>query len=291
MSLSTKFEFLKTVKMPTQKQIYDCIVEYMNYKGTIGDAGKYGYFVLYDNQDQKNDENLLNSAFFEKERKKFIEKIKTLIQDDKQINIETDEFVHVKINNSEKVKTECRLYLRLLPSNVYELASLLTIACAQKNLPTHFKFSPSSRIDTLVLYTDYDHVQKFVDIIDELYQTNPNLFEHSEKIHPLWGNINGYIGFMEEPIIQAKMCEKPLLYLSKSANTYRTKLLDEISTFYKTQSINPTFITTRFLRKFASQLDIDSSFLPLNESSVIELEKAGYNISEIGTNANSTFTI
>ena len=291
MSLSTKFEFLKTVKMPTQRQIYDCIIEYMNYKGIIDGAGKYGYFVLYDNQDQKNDENLLNSAFFEKERKKFIEIIKTLVQDDKQINIETDEFVHVKINNSEKVKTECRLYLRLLPSNVYELASLLTIACAQKNLPTHFKFSPSSRIDTLVLYTDYDHVQKFVDIIDELYQTNPNLFEHSEKIHPLWGNINGYIGFMEEPIIQAKMCEKPLLYLSKSANTYRTKLLDEISTFYKTQSINPTFITTKFLRKFASQLDIDSSFLPLNESSVIELEKAGYNISEIGTNANSTFTI
>lgn len=291
MSLSTKFEFLKTVKMPTQRQIYDCIIEYMNYKGIIDGAGKYGYFVLYDNQDQKTNENLLNSAFFEKERKKFIEKIKTLIQDDKQINIETDEFVHVKINNSEKVKTECRLYLRLLPSNVYELASLLTIACAQKNLPTHFKFSPSSRIDTLVLYTDYDHVQKFVDIIDELYQTNPNLFEHSEKIHPLWGNINGYIGFMEEPIIQAKMCEKPLLYLSKSANTYRTKLLDEISTFYKTQSINPTFITTKFLRKFASQLDIDSSFLPLNESSVIELEKAGYNISEIGTNANSTFTI
>lgn len=291
MSLSTKFEFLKTVKMPTQRQIYDCIIEYMNYKGIIDGAGKYGYFVLYDNQDQKTNENLLNSAFFEKERKKFIEIIKTLVQDDKQINIETDEFVHIKINNSEKVKTECRLYLRLLPSNVYELASLLTIACAQKNLPTHFKFSPSSRIDTLVLYTDYDHVQKFVDIIDELYQTNPNLFEHSEKIHPLWGNINGYIGFMEEPIIQAKMCEKPLLYLSKSANTYRTKLLDEISTFYKTQSINPTFITTKFLRKFASQLDIDSSFLPLNESSVIELEKAGYNISEIGTNANSTFTI
>lgn len=291
MSLSTKFEFLKTVKMPTQRQIYDCIIEYMNYKGIIGDAGKYGYFVLYDNQDQKTNENLLNSAFFEKERKKFIEKIKTLVQDDKQINIETDEFVHIKINNSEKIKTECRLYLRILPSNIYELTSLLTIACTQKNIPTHFKFSPSSRIDTLVLYTDYDHVQKFVDIIDEIYQTNPNLFEHSEKIHPLWGNINGYIGFMEEPIIRAKMSEKPLLYLSKSANTYRTKLLDEISTFYKTQSIKPTFITTNFLRKFASKLDIDSSFFPLNESSVIELEKAGYNISEIGTNANSTFTI
>ena len=290
MSLSTKFEFLKTVKMPTQRQIYDCIIEYMNYKGIIGDAGKYGYFVLYDNQDQKTNENLLNSAFFEKERKKFIEIIKTLVQDDKQINIETDEFVHIKINNSEKVKTECRLYLRILPNNIYRLASLLTIACAQKNIPTHFKFSPSSRIDSIVLYTDYEHVQKFVDIIDEIYQTNPNLFEHSEKIHPLWGNINGYIGFMEEPIIRAKMCENPLLYLSKSANTYRTKLLDEISTFYKTQSIKPTFITTNFLRKFASKLDIDSSFFPLNESSVIELEKAGFNISEIGSNANYTFT-
>lgn len=290
MSLSTKFEFLKTVKMPTQRQIYDCIIEYMNYKGIISDAGKYGYFVLYDNQDQKTNENLLNPAFFEKERKKFIEKIKTLVQDDKQINIETDEFVHIKINNSEKIKTECRLYLRILPSNIYELTSLLTIACAQKNIPTHFKFSPSSRIDSIVLYTDYNHVQKFVDIIDEIYQTNPNLFEHSEKIHPLWGNINGYIGFMEEPIIRAKMCENPLLYLSKSANTYRTKLLDEISTFYKTQSIKPTFITTNFLRKFASKLDIDSSFFPLNESSVIELKKAGFNISEIGSDANYTFT-
>ncbi len=291
MSLSTKFEFLKTVKMPTQKQIYDCIIEYMNYKGIIGDAGKYGYFVLYDNQDQKTNENLLNSAFFEKERKKFIEIIKTLVQDDKQINIETDEFVHIKINNSEKVKTECRLYLRILPSNIYRLASLLTIACAQKNIPTHFKFSPSSRIDSIVLYTDYNHVQKFVDIIDEIYQTNPNLFEHSEKIHPLWGNINGYIGFMEEPIIQAKMSEKPSLYLSKSANTYRTKLLDEISKFYKDKSITPTFITTNFLKKFASQLDIDASFLPLNESSVAELEKAGFNILEIGSKANSIFTI
>lgn len=291
MSLSTKFEFLKTVKMPTQKQIYDCIIEYMNYKGIIGDAGKYGYFVLYDNQDQKNNENLLNSEFLEKERKKFIEKIKNSVQDDKKINIEIDEFTHIKINDSEKVKTECRLYLRLLPSNIYRLASLLTIACAQKNIPTHFKFSPSSRIDTLVLYTDYDHVQKFVDIIDEIYQTNPNLFEHSEKIHPLWGNINGYIGFMEEPIIRAKMCENPLLYLSKSANTYRTKLLDEISKFYKDKSITPTFITTKFLKKFASQLDIDASFLPLNESSVAELEKAGFNILEIGSKANSIFTI
>ena len=291
MSLSTKFEFLKTVKMPTQKQIYDCIIEYMNYKGIIGDAGKYGYFVLYDNQDQKNNENLLNSEFLEKERKKFIEKIKNSVQDDKKINIEIDEFTHIKINDSEKVKTECRLYLRLLPSNIYRLASLLTIACAQKNIPTHFKFSPSSRIDSIVLYTDYEHVQKFVDIIDEIYQTNPNLFEHSEKIHPLWGNINGYIGFMEEPIIRAKMCENPLLYLSKSANTYRTKLLDEISKFYKDKSITPTFITTKFLKKFASQLDIDASFLPLNESSVAELEKAGFNILEIGSKANSIFTI
>ena len=183
------------------------------------------------------------------------------------------------------------MYLRLLPSNVYELASLLTIACAKNNLPTHFKFSPSSRIDTLVLYTDYDHVQKFVDIIDEIYQSNPKLFENSEKLHPLWGNVNGYIGFMEEPIIQAKMSEKPLLYLSKSANTYRTKLLDEISKFYKDKSITPTFITTKFLKKFASQLDIDASFLPLNESSVAELEKAGFNILEIGSKANSIFTI
>lgn len=291
MGLSTKFEFLKTVKMPLQIQIYDCIVEYMNYKGIIVDAGKYGYFVLYDNQDQKNDESLCSPAFFEQERKKIIEKIKNSIQDDKKINIEIDEFVHIKINDYEKINIECRLYLRLLPSNVYKLASILTVTCAQNNIPTHFKFTPSARTDNIVLYTNYDHVQKFVDIIDKICQENPKLFENSEKIHPLWGNINGYIGFMEEPIVRAKMCENPRLYLPKSANIYRTKLLDEISYFYKTKSINPTFITTKFLRKFASKLDIDASFFPLNESSVIELEKAGYNISEIGTNVNSTFTI
>lgn len=283
MSLERKFEFLKRVKMPTQKQFNICVKEYAQYKGAYVDCGKYGYLILYNNQDQVADEKSLNEEFYEAEHSRLSLNVLELIKKGKKIIIDIDDFVHIKIDDEHRLQTECRLYLRLLPRNVYKVALLLMTECANAGLPTHFKFKHSSRLDNLVLYTNYDNAQAFVNIINSISQKHPELFKNSTNIHPLWGNINGYIGFMEEPVISVPVVEGGYGNLDKSANTYRTKLLEGISKHFSEHPYGLCYATTSFIEKFASRLDIDSRYYPLNRSSVIELENANYNLEEIGS--------
>lgn len=290
MSLEKKFEFLKTVKMPTQRQFNDCVKEYMEYNGAYTEGGKYGYLVLYNNDDQKKDQKSLNTDFYRSEFSKLSQKLQALVKEGKKIKVEGGDFTHIKINDDIRQKTECRLYLRLLPHNTCKVASLLMTECAAAGLPTHFKFMPSSRLDSLVLYSSYDNVQAFVNIIDSINQQHPELFENAEKIHPLWGSVNGYIGFMEEPIISVPLQEGLPVNISKSANTYRAKLLEDISQFFRELPNGLHYTTTKLIKKFSSRLDIDPRYFPLNESSIIELKNANYNIAEIGSLAYQTGT-
>ncbi len=283
MSLQNKFDFLKTVKMPTQTDFRNCLIEYFDYKVILSDAGKYGYFVLYHCDDMKEDYNKLDLTLFTQKSADLMSTLTQLKQKHK-IDFENDDFFHIRIGESKAVTTECRLYLRILPHNIHNLASVLTKKCLERNLPTHFKFT-TLRLDSLVLYTDYDHAQNFVDIIEEIRQEQPSLFENAQKLHPLWGQINGYIGFMEEPVMRVPLNESypSIGYLAKSANTYRTRLLDEMANFYIKLHKRPDFVTTKFIKSFSSKLDIDPSYYPLNASSVNSLKTAGFNVELIGS--------
>ncbi len=281
MDLKKKFEFLKKVEMPSQRQFTICLKEYIKYKGTLIDGGKYGYLVYYNIEDLERADKQTSTQFILKERELLRNALIELKKSGKKIETDADAFIHIWHHTDKIVKTECRLYLRIYPQYIFKLAKSLITECATSNLTTHFKFQPSSRLDTLVLYTDYENVQKFVDIIDGIKQSNPEFFTNSEKIHPLWGKINGYIGFMEEPIINVPLYEGSKLNISKSANTYRAKLLNDMGEVLKN---NPsTKVTSGFIANYSQPLDIDHSFYPLNASSVKELKNAGYDVRLIGS--------
>lgn len=99
-------------------------------------------------------------------------------------------------------KIECRLYLNLNPDHISELAKLLIAKAAEKKVKIYYKyFSPANmRNDNFVIYTNYDLAQKTVDLIREIKDERPELFEGTEKTSGLLPLIDGYIGFAEEPV-------------------------------------------------------------------------------------------
>lgn len=283
--LDKKIEFLKTVKMPTRKTILKCIREYVDFKGVQAGPGKYGYFVNYNLQDMKEEykENLQDTVFAPQwaSLNNIVAELVAESDEDYKISIENSDFLHVKLG--KRNPTECRLYLRIMPSNVQKLAGVLLQKCFQQKLPTHFKFT-FARNDSIVIYSDYENCQKFVDVIKQIRKEQPQLFKNADKVHPLMGNIDGFIGFMEEPQISVTTPQN--VKLERSASTYRTRFFEEMIS-------HPSFpylknvLTTNYIKKFSQPLDIDPEFFPLNFSSVQELKEAGYDLSLIGSKAMS----
>lgn len=311
MNLKTKYAFLKTVAMPNQNTILKCLNDYVNFESPQKPEGKYGFMVIYNTEDMiddetklgkepsfdqpaENDINLLmdlnkKGGPFKNDYRNLKLMLNDLAKQKLDVHYDHDDFFNIYIGSCDLVPTECRLYLRILPSKIFQVVELLTHKFVSAKIPVHFKFKPSTRLDSIVIYTSYENAQKIVDIIESIKNERLDLFKNAEKIHPLWGRINGYIGFMEEPKnIQKPTYQGKPFIVTKSANSFRTKFLDLIAEYCKTRENLPPFVTISFLRKFSECLDIDPRFIPLNASSTRALEEAKFDLNYIGSNAQNT---
>lgn len=112
--------------------------------------------------------------------------------------IEADYF-HILPLFGEKV--DCRLYLNIKAENIIKLASKF-IDRPEYEEGLYFKFfTIDSRYETIVFYSSYENVQNIINMIMDIKEQEPKLFEGSEKTGPFLKQINGFIGFGEEPNI------------------------------------------------------------------------------------------
>ena len=112
----------------------------------------------------------------------------------------------------------CRLYLNLKPEYILELGKILTEKCYQKHYRIYYKFwtGMNDRNDTFLIYTNYNRVQKIVDILKEIKNEKPEIFAGAEKSSGILSMIDGFIGFGEEPV-----------YKHSSFNSERGESFDE----------------------------------------------------------------
>ena len=282
--LDEKMAFLQTVAMPDQIAFTQGVKDYMKYRKTAVKSmeGCYAFLV----RKGKEDSAEIGAKELKSRDVHLKDKLDAINKQKKgTIKTKVDEFSHIWIGKDLE-QIECRLYLRIIQNNIHELAEKIIDECLKRNISLYFKFATGKRNDSFVFYTDYEHVQAIVDLIEEIYQKNPNLFLDADKLPPLWGKVGGFIGFMEEPQKEVLIYDTTL---AKSANTYRTRLLDSIADDYERKGAEPQFLTTKNIGQFSLPLDISPRFFPLNNSSVEEMEKAGYNIGLIGTNPTDIF--
>ena len=90
-----------------------------------------------------------------------------------------------------------RLYLNINRSQVEKLALMITNECQKRKIPYYFKYSNSiQRDDSFVIYSDNEHLEEYIEILDKIKQTGIIKFG---KPPILTGVINGYIGYGAEP--------------------------------------------------------------------------------------------
>jgi len=145
------------------------------------------------------------------------------------------DFLHVfgySTTNKKRDKIEARLYLNLKSKNSAQFAIEAYKKCKEKNLPFYYKLSSADdRNDTFLFYVSYDHMPEYIEVIEEIKQEHPELFEGSEKTSKNFGTINGYIGYGEEPVIRDPYGDK------YSFNSLRNSAIDEMKTKLEKQRV------------------------------------------------------
>lgn len=80
-----------------------------------------------------------------------------------------------------------RYYFAPNPKNMHEIVRELTEKFTEKKIPVKFKFQLKDKMnecDRIILYTDSQHQKDVEQVIQEIYQQNPSLFEGSERPLP-----------------------------------------------------------------------------------------------------------
>ena len=101
--------------------------------------------------------------------------------------------------DGKKENIEHRLYLNIENENLYAVIYFLIKKITDKNLPYHFKYSEGLRDDSIVIYTDKEHLKEYIDILREIKKEHSNLFSDYLKPPILTGKIDGWIGYGTEP--------------------------------------------------------------------------------------------
>ena len=202
------------------------------------------------------------------------------------VHIRSDLFYHPK---KPKQDTECRLYLNLKAENIAKVARLALRLGQRKGLSLYFKFSEKrldQRNDTLLFYCSYEEASEVVDLIEEIKSAEPKLFEGTEKDLSHLGVINGYIGFGEEP---SKEMQKK--FKDEGGISYTEARGEMLSGWeYVRRKLERGAIDGKQAleekAKITKNFDVARPrYIFLNQSTVDELEKAGYNLSDIGKDA------
>lgn len=113
-----------------------------------------------------------------------------------------DDFIHVYPFGYPK-KIDCRLYFNTTPENSCKIGELLLEECFKRHLRAYFKFDTAGdRNDSMLIYTNYEHVNQFVEIINKIRKKHPKLFAGAEKSGLLTAKVDDCIFFGEEPEYQ-----------------------------------------------------------------------------------------
>lgn len=114
-------------------------------------------------------------------------------------------------------KIDCRLYFNTTPENSCKIGELLMKEAYKKRLRVYFKFDTSGvRNDSMLIYTNYQRVNSFVEIVENIKKTNPELFVGAENLSLLTAKVTDYIAYGEEPE-----------YKHSSFNAERCSAIDE----------------------------------------------------------------
>ena len=96
---------------------------------------------------------------------------------------------------------DARIYLNLKPKNIVKLCDILIKKSIEKELPLLFKIAyDNKRNDNFVLYSSYEFMPEFINLIKDTKRKNPELFEDCKVKNPFMATLFGYMGFGEEPI-------------------------------------------------------------------------------------------
>jgi len=126
------------------------------------------------------------------------------IQENGDIAKGKDDFMHVYSyagSAAQRGKTDVRLYLNLMGKNIIKFSEEFYIRSREKGLPGYFKFfnTDNERNDTWLVYSSYENMDKYVEIIESIKRDRPELLEGTENVSYNMASLNGYIGFGEEP--------------------------------------------------------------------------------------------
>lgn len=117
-----------------------------------------------------------------------------------------DDFLHVfgyLATGKDREKTDARLYLNLKAKNIPLFAIEAYKKCKDQKLPFYFKFGlQDSRNDTLLFYTSYQNLPKYLAVIEQIKKEHPELLEGCEQVSQNMGVLNGYIGYGDDPTVK-----------------------------------------------------------------------------------------
>lgn len=115
-----------------------------------------------------------------------------------------DGFLHVygwAFKDLEKDKRDARLYLNLKSENIPTFVKEFYTICRQKKLPYYFKFAIcDNRNDPFLIYTSYEKIPEYIEVIKEIKQKSPHLFVGTEQISQNFARIDEFIGYGDNPV-------------------------------------------------------------------------------------------
>lgn len=130
----------------------------------------------------------------------------------------TPDFIHIyPFERASEIN--CRLYLNTTPDNSCKIGEYLLEECYNRHLRVYFKFDTAgTRNDSMLIYTNYQKVSEFVEILEQIKQQHPELFVGATKSGVLTAQVNDFISYGEEPE-----------YKHSSFNAERAAAIDEFT--------------------------------------------------------------
>lgn len=95
------------------------------------------------------------------------------------------------LNNMEHI-----LFVNVKRDKMYEFAQKFVEVCDKKNTPYNFKFmNYDERDDFFQIFSDSEHLNKFINIIQRIRNYNPDLFDFEKELPLLSGKIDTCISY------------------------------------------------------------------------------------------------
>ena len=137
------------------------------------------------------------------------------------------------MEDENHMNTEHRLYLNTEGTDCYFMCTAFLKKCLKNKLPFDFKFdSGGTADDTIVIYSDTEHLADYVAILEEIKEENKEVVSRIHKPPILCGVIDNWIGYGSEPN-----------YKGESFNSLREEIINtvlkEVVKINQKKSANP----------------------------------------------------